>query len=190
MENESLRRKIAQELLSGDLSPEGFAPCPGQCLHTTRSGTRDFQVRKERQIDLFTGKPEPGLTWRQQYSQLLKSNKWRELKRKKAALVGNKCQKCSQTTGFDLHHLHYEKPLGTETLKDVELVCYHCHPSADRARERQRAEALAEAADDAKKRGRWARRQFGDGWRDIPAHVIEEIYTDEHGDEEEEEEWM
>jgi len=38
------RRRIAEQLLGVELSPEGFAPCPGQDLHTSPNGSRDFRV--------------------------------------------------------------------------------------------------------------------------------------------------
>ena len=43
-ENLSLRHRIAAELLGFDLGPDGFAPCPGAGLHTTKGGPRDFKV--------------------------------------------------------------------------------------------------------------------------------------------------
>ena len=40
----SIRRQIAAELLTGTLSEDGFAPCPGQAAHTGRTGPRDFRI--------------------------------------------------------------------------------------------------------------------------------------------------
>lgn len=38
------RRRIAESLLGSPLDDDGFAPCPGEGLHTRKTGRRDFQV--------------------------------------------------------------------------------------------------------------------------------------------------
>lgn len=121
------------------------------------------------EIDLFTRKPVPPPTWRERYEALLKSEFWRNLKRQKLAIVHG-CQRCPRRTQLQLHHLHYERQLGCETLEDVEIVCSNCHRQADRERElegeeQQRIGLL---------RSRWAKRHFGTAWREVPTDVIEE----------------
>lgn len=37
-------QQIAEDLLGCPLDPDGYAPCPGAHLHTTRTGRRDFQL--------------------------------------------------------------------------------------------------------------------------------------------------
>lgn len=37
-------REIAEEILGYPIDAEGYAPCPGQHLHTTPSGQRDFRI--------------------------------------------------------------------------------------------------------------------------------------------------
>jgi hypothetical protein len=39
-----LRRQIAEKLLGSSLDTEGYAPCPGEGLHSHKSGRRDFRV--------------------------------------------------------------------------------------------------------------------------------------------------
>lgn len=44
MKDLSTRRRIAEEILGVSLNRDGYAPCPGRHLHSSKNGTRDFRV--------------------------------------------------------------------------------------------------------------------------------------------------
>jgi hypothetical protein len=139
---------------------------------------------KAEQIDLFTGKPVRAQRWRGEYEAVLLSPGWQRLKQEAILKHGYKCQRCGRAQGvLELHHLAYDKPLGEEKLSDVKLVCADCHTTEDverAGRARQMAEAWAEDADHDRRRARWARRTYGEAWKDVPDEILNAEW-DEYG---------
>lgn len=63
---------------------------------------------------------------REEYSEYLKSEHWRELRDRKLKQVGGKCQICGSTRGLQVHHKKYDN-LGSENLWDLRVLCGNCH---------------------------------------------------------------
>lgn len=100
------------------------------------------------------------MNWRKLYNQVLRSPRWRALKRARRALTGGKCERCGRADYLELHHKHYRN-LGFETAEDVELLCTACHEEADAEREEEQ-ELLREEREEQWELESW-RRRF-DGW--------------------------
>jgi hypothetical protein len=78
----------------------------------------------------------PNIKNHKKYEQVLKSIRWKELRRIRYKRQQGRCSGCQRyfhLTELHLHHLHY-KSLGKERLKDVTLVCKFCHWIEDRRR--------------------------------------------------------
>jgi len=60
------------------------------------------------------------------YRDYLRSEAWQEKRRQKFEQVGRRCERCSNTTGIQVHHTTYER-LGNELLSDLEVLCDRCH---------------------------------------------------------------
>jgi hypothetical protein len=58
---------------------------------------------------------------------------WQNVRHRKFAAVGWKCERCGRDGPLDAHHLHYDT-LGSEELCDLQALCRDCHERADRAR--------------------------------------------------------
>ena len=73
--------------------------------------------------------------WRQHYWEVLKSDRWRQLRASVIAETGGRCEACGYLgqNRLHLHHRHY-RTLGRETRRDVELLCAWCHKNADAMR--------------------------------------------------------
>lgn len=69
----------------------------------------------------------------QLYRDVMKSERWRNLRREIIADF-QQCERCDSKENLQLHHDSYEN-LGRETWKDVELLCVDCHKLADKERE-------------------------------------------------------
>lgn len=59
------------------------------------------------------------------YDEYLKSDHWKNIKRKYINIKGDKCRICNNI-GQELHHLTY-KSLGNERVDDLMLLCSLCH---------------------------------------------------------------
>jgi hypothetical protein len=82
---------------------------------------------------------------KQQYNQYMKSDEWREFRKRIIRERGHACERCGQTRGeMHLHHLTYVRFM-RELPQDVQLVCLACHkkehPSLKGAGERRKAAA-------------------------------------------------
>jgi hypothetical protein len=75
--------------------------------------------------------------WRRRYWDVLKSERWNQLRVEIIAETGGRCEACGYwgQNRLHLHHLHY-RALGRETRRDVELLCPFCHEKADASRAR------------------------------------------------------
>ena len=65
------------------------------------------------------------------YYGYLNSNNWREIREKKIAEGGGKCQMCDETKNLDVHHETYER-VGDELLSDLAVLCRKCHKAFHR----------------------------------------------------------
>jgi hypothetical protein len=75
--------------------------------------------------------------WRRHYWDMLKSERWKQLRAEIIAETGGSCEACGYLgrNRLHLHHKHY-RTLGRETRRDVQLLCSWCHKKADAARVR------------------------------------------------------
>jgi hypothetical protein len=71
--------------------------------------------------------------WRRPYWDVLKSERWKQLRAGIIAETGGRCEVCGYLGRNRLHlyHRHY-RTLGRETRRDVELLCAWCHNSERR----------------------------------------------------------
>lgn len=60
------------------------------------------------------------------YNSYLRSDAWKELKRKIAARDDNKCKLCGSTSSLDTHHLNYAH-FGKEYPFELVTLCRDCH---------------------------------------------------------------
>ena len=66
--------------------------------------------------------------WAEHY-RVMKSKRWRELRKKVYQIQGGKCKECSKRlgkSGWQCHHLHY-RTLGREAAADVVVLCEPRH---------------------------------------------------------------
>lgn len=72
------------------------------------------------------------------YMEYLKSEKWREFRKKIIEEKNSTCEICglrtNDTSMLHVHHLNYET-LGHETPLDVALLCVHCHERVHEVKE-------------------------------------------------------
>ena len=69
----------------------------------------------------------PQLSRRQWYRTVyLNSEHWHQLRQKKLAQMGYRCQRCGSSEHLDVHHLNYNY-LGNERLFDLQVLCRSCH---------------------------------------------------------------
>jgi 5-methylcytosine-specific restriction endonuclease McrA len=76
--------------------------------------------------------------WRQDYWDVLKSERWKQLRADIISERKGRCEICGHLgrNRLHLHHKHY-RTVGRETRGDVELLCKQCHEKADATRARQ-----------------------------------------------------
>ncbi|MDO8628045.1 MAG: HNH endonuclease, partial [Candidatus Diapherotrites archaeon] len=68
---------------------------------------------------------------REEYKEYLKRPHWQKTRLKKLESVGWQCESCGDTeTELHVHHLTY-KTKGRERLKDLKVLCRHCHTDAE-----------------------------------------------------------
>ena len=70
-----------------------------------------------------------GQEWRARYIDHLKSDAWREIRRKVLKRAKNICEGCATADATQVHHLTY-KNLGRELLWELVAVCDRCHETA------------------------------------------------------------
>jgi hypothetical protein len=78
------------------------------------------------------------------YLQHIHSPYWYDLKERRSALVGGRCEKCgcSDKSALELHHVRpYRDCLFRETVDDVALWCGPCH-SAEHGTTRRKVEYI------------------------------------------------
>lgn len=74
---------------------------------------------------------ETGRTIYETPQELYDSDHWKKLRRFAWAYHNGTCYECGKyDIPLDLHHLHYNKPYGIETINDVMLFCRECHIAA------------------------------------------------------------
>ena len=67
------------------------------------------------------------------YVAYLRSPQWRVLRLGALKRAGWRCERCPETQGLSVHHLHY-RTFKRERLSDVQVLCRDCHKQADRER--------------------------------------------------------
>jgi 5-methylcytosine-specific restriction endonuclease McrA len=92
------------------------------------------------------------MAWQGTYADYLRTNHWRQLRKRKIVAVDGRCERCGfygqrdkegRMHGLDVHHLTYEH-LGHEDMADLETLCRTCHreqhglPGPTREQERAR----------------------------------------------------
>lgn len=65
-------------------------------------------------------------SWWKQYKEHLKSDKWKEIRRKVFTRCRGICEGCGERNADQVHHLTYQR-LGNEMLFDLAAVCTTCH---------------------------------------------------------------
>jgi len=60
------------------------------------------------------------------YAEYLKTDHWKNVKKKVFIRVGNKCQLCSSKINLNVHHNTYENR-GEERYEDLIVLCQKCH---------------------------------------------------------------
>lgn len=56
----------------------------------------------------------------------MQSVQWKEKKAVVYAYYGRKCSDCGSTENLEVHHLSYKR-LGSERMKDLQVLCAACH---------------------------------------------------------------
>lgn len=64
------------------------------------------------------------------YTRYLRSDEWRELKRKVLQRDGYKCRNCGSSVGLQVHHKSYDR-FGGESLDDLITLCVVCHKGVE-----------------------------------------------------------
>ena len=115
------------------------------------------------------------------YERYLASPTWRRRRHAAIAAATWRCQRCGwqcrwyDGRGLEVHHRHYDT-LGAEAEADLEVLCWRCHPAADREREATTAARAWAARLDG-----WATKVYGEDW---------EAYADSHWVAEQFESWL
>jgi len=60
------------------------------------------------------------------YKEYLKTDHWKEMRVQALAGADYKCQLCNTDKTLQVHHRTYERR-GYEDLKDLTVLCRHCH---------------------------------------------------------------
>lgn len=86
--------------------------------------------KKERQLEKYLKKIKtkygPLELDYEEYREFLRSDYWKDLRKRKLQEVGNKCELCGRKDSLQVHHLNYET-VGREELSDLKVVCADCH---------------------------------------------------------------
>lgn len=117
---------------------------------------------------------------RQEYQQYINSPAWKRFREYAIKQAGYKCARCgvSKWSGpLEVHHLTYER-FKRERLTDVIVLCKACHEHADGERRTEVQEKNAAALEAARFNG-WARKAYGDDWRDtVDTEAVHERYSE------------
>lgn len=120
------------------------------------------------------------LSQEQQYAEYMRSPAWRQLRQQALKVAGHRCQKCGVSKWsaiLEVHHLTYER-FKQENLSDLIVLCENCHKDADAERRQQVEGRNTRAFEDARLEG-WARKVYGDEWRDsTDPDMVSEQYAE------------
>ncbi len=72
------------------------------------------------------GKPKEEFTGKAIYNMYLKTTRWEQLRNERMALDQHECRMCDSAAQV-VHHRHYKKPFGQETMHDLTSLCHRCH---------------------------------------------------------------
>lgn len=93
-----------------------------------------------------------------QYESYLNSFDWYLKRRAALGRANNRCQKCGETRGLEVHHLTYAH-LGAEREEDLLVVCKDCHEKEDSERKVRVERKVWEARVNG-----WAEKKYGEEW--------------------------
>jgi len=65
-------------------------------------------------------------TFSPQYLLYIRSDAWRERRRRALQRAGFRCQLCGETRRLQVHHVTYVN-LGNEKDEDLTALCWYCH---------------------------------------------------------------
>ncbi len=88
---------------------------------------KDLKRRRRRQEWVFLELPKNFTNDKRDYyrQEYLKSDHWRELKKRKLS-INDHCEKCNSDIHLDVHHIDYKNLYDVE-LTDLETLCRKCH---------------------------------------------------------------
>ena len=92
--------------------------------HTHVGSRKIFPYDEVRRLrELWESKEIPRYKTYQLYlsSKFWKALRYRVIKRDK------KCRQCNSTVRLHVDHIRYPKELGTESMKDLQALCFKCH---------------------------------------------------------------
>lgn len=72
------------------------------------------------------------------YQKYLLSKKWKEFRERAFEFYGKECGRCGNRHRLEIHHRTYRN-IYNETLSDVIVLCKHCHKSAHKIKNRNKA---------------------------------------------------
>jgi len=106
--------------------------------------------------------------WQRVYKNYLASPIWQEIKKRKLAQVGFRCELCGaqyiNESGLQIHHKTYDRVGGLEKDSDLQVVCAgKCHEEADEERE-ERVEAERLFAEYERWFENWGVKKYEDDW--------------------------
>lgn len=77
----------------------------------------------------FVGSTTPTPTKKETYAEYLRSDHWKNLRRKKYSTGNARCSICGSKDSLEVHHLNY-KNLYDVTTSDLRILCHDCHFTA------------------------------------------------------------
>lgn len=95
------------------------------------------------------------------YASYMRSPEWKERRQAAFNKWGRSCNLCGAKKDLEVHHRTYER-FGRESVEDLQVLCWTCHPGADRKRKEQLREKQEWPIMEA-----WARETFGPTWWDV-----------------------
>ena len=106
--------------------------------------------------------------WQRIYKNYRASSIWQEIKKRKLAQVGFRCELCSaqyiSESGLQVHHKNYDRVGGLEKDSDLQVVCAgECHHRADEFRE-ERVETRRRHAKYEQWFENWGIKKYRDKW--------------------------
>lgn len=61
------------------------------------------------------------------YKAYIRSTIWEKLRLARIEIDNGRCRLCNSTCHLEVHHRHYPRILGTETMDDLTTLCHQCH---------------------------------------------------------------